>query len=158
MPCCVPALVTAPGVTSWILPQFAYQLCAAIFLPGLPGTLPAGPTARWSSLPRPLGHDGAGPYTRTLPPPHLVWGPMHLLSSPLGWGMPQPATSAPLSLHSEWQVVAWNMRGYSTEKLDHLSLVFSGSAQQRVLAYLLQETHLPAGTVLLGTPADYRVL
>ena len=72
--------------------------------------------------------------------------------------MPRPATLAPLSLSSEWQVVAWNMRGYSTEKLDHLSLVSSGSAQQRVLAYLLQETHLPAGTVLLGTPADYRVL
>ena len=50
------------------------------------------------------------------------------------------------------------MRGYSTEKLDHLSLISSGSAQQPVLAYLLQETHLPAGTVLLGTPADYRVL
>ena len=25
-----------PGVTSWISPQFTYQLCAAIFLPRLP--------------------------------------------------------------------------------------------------------------------------
>ena len=81
-----------------------------------------------------------------------------LAAQPPGLGTPQPATLAPLSLRSEWQVVAWNMRGYSTEKLDHLSLVSSGSAQQPVLAYLLQETHLPAGTVLLGTPADYRVL
>ena len=50
------------------------------------------------------------------------------------------------------------MRGYSTEKLDHLSLISWDSDQQLVLAYLLQETHLPAGTVLLGTPVDYRVL
>ena len=72
--------------------------------------------------------------------------------------MPQPATLAPLSLSSEWQVAAWNMHGYSTEKLDHLSLVSLGSTQQPHLAYLLQETYLPAITVLLGTSVDYRVL
>ena len=54
--------------------------------------------------------------------------------------------------------MAWNIRGYTTEKLAHLSLATQGSAQQQVLAYLLQETHLPTGTVLLGTPVDYRVL
>ena len=50
------------------------------------------------------------------------------------------------------------MRGYTTEKLAHLSLTTQGSAQQQVLAYLLQETHPPTGTVLLGTLVDYQVL
>ena len=43
------------------------------------------------------------------------------------------------------------------EKLEHLSLVVGEFARQPVLAYLLQETYLPAGTTLLGTPMDYLV-
>ena len=54
--------------------------------------------------------------------------------------------------------MAWNMHGYTTDKLAHLSLATQGSAQQQVLAYLLQETHLPTGTVLLGTPVGYQLL
>ena len=34
----------------------------------------------------------------------------------------------------------------------------TGPDHQPVLAYLLQETHLPAGTIMLGTPVDYLVL
>ena len=49
------------------------------------------------------------------------------------------------------------MRGYTMEKLEHLSLMAGGSARQPVLAYLLQETHLPAGSMLLGAPVDYVV-
>ena len=45
-----------------------------------------------------------------------------------------------------------------TEKLEHLMLTTTGPAHQQVLAYLLQETHLPAGTIMLGTPVDYLVL
>ena len=50
------------------------------------------------------------------------------------------------------------MRGYTMEKLEHLSLMAGGFARQPVLAYLLQETHLPAGSTLLGAPVDYVVL
>ena len=50
------------------------------------------------------------------------------------------------------------MRGYMTEKLEYLSLAAVGPDHQPVLAYLLQETHLPVDTTLLGTPADYLVL
>ena len=50
------------------------------------------------------------------------------------------------------------MRGYTTEKLEHLMLTATGLDHQPVLAYLLQETHLPAGTIMLGTPVDYLVL
>ena len=49
------------------------------------------------------------------------------------------------------------MHGYTTEKLEHLSLVAGGLAQQPALAYLLQEIHLPAGTTLLGITVDYMV-
>ena len=57
-----------------------------------------------------------------------------------------------------WRVVSWNMCGYTTEKLEHLMLTATGPDNQPVLAYLLQETHLPAGTIMLGTPVDYLVL
>ena len=50
------------------------------------------------------------------------------------------------------------MRSYMTEKLEHLLLAAVGPDHQPVLAYLLQETHLPADTTLLCTPADYLVL
>ena len=49
------------------------------------------------------------------------------------------------------------MRGYTMEKLEHLSLVVGSLARQPVLTYLLQETHLPAGSMLLGAPVDYVV-
>ena len=42
--------------------------------------------------------------------------------------------------------------------LEHLLLTLVAPAWQSVLPYLLQETHLPSGTMLLGTPADYLVL
>ena len=50
------------------------------------------------------------------------------------------------------------MRGYMTEKLEQLLLTVVGPAYQPVLAYLLQETHLPADTTFVGTPANYLVL
>ena len=50
------------------------------------------------------------------------------------------------------------MLSYTTEKLEHLVLAVQGPAQQQVLVYLLQETHLPTSTMLLGTPVDYQVL
>ena len=44
----------------------------------------------------------------------------------------------PLSApRSPWHVIAWNMRGYTTEKLEHLSLPAMGPAHPPVLAYLL---------------------
>ena len=49
------------------------------------------------------------------------------------------------------------MRGYTMEKLEHLSLMAVGPAQQPVLVYLLQETHLPVGSMVLGAPVDYLV-
>ena len=49
------------------------------------------------------------------------------------------------------------MHSYTIEKLEHLSLMVGGPGQQLVLAYLLQETHLPTSTMLLGTPVDYLV-
>ena len=62
----------------------------------------------------------------------------------------------PLSaLRSPWHVIAWNMRGYTTEKLEHLLLLAIGPAHLPVLAYLLQETHLLADSPLLGTPVGY---
>ena len=51
--------------------------------------------------------------------------------------------------------MAWNLQGYTPEKLKHLSLIAVGPASPPVLAYLLQETHLPTSTMLLGTPVDY---
>ena len=45
-----------------------------------------------------------------------------------------------------------------TEKLEHLALNETGPAHQLVLFYLLQETHLPAKTIMLGTLVDYLVL
>ena len=50
------------------------------------------------------------------------------------------------------------MCGYTTEKLEHLSLPVMGPAYPPVLAYLLQETHLHASSPLLGTPVGYSVL
>ena len=50
------------------------------------------------------------------------------------------------------------MCSYTTEKLEHLFLIAMGSAWLLVMAYLLQETHLPASTMLLYTPMDYQVL
>ena len=49
------------------------------------------------------------------------------------------------------------MLGYTMEKLEHLSLMAAGHTRQLVLAYLLQETHLPSGTMLLGALVDYMV-
>ena len=50
------------------------------------------------------------------------------------------------------------MCGYTTEKLEHLLLAAVGPEHQPILAYLLQETHLPTDTTLLSTPVDYLVL
>ena len=50
------------------------------------------------------------------------------------------------------------MRGYTTEKLEHLLLMAVGPTYQPVLAYLLQETHSLASTRLLSNPVDYLVL
>lgn len=55
------------------------------------------------------------------------------------------------------QVVAWNMRGYSKDKMEWLAATTSNPAAP-TLAYLLQEMHMTEGTPLLGTPAGYRVL
>ena len=54
--------------------------------------------------------------------------------------------------------MAWNIRSYTIEKLEHLLLVAMSFAQQPLLAFLLQETHLPASTALMGTLVDYQVL
>ena len=55
-------------------------------------------------------------------------------------------------------MVAWNLQGYTIEKMEHLSLVVVVPPSQLVLSYLLPETHRPSGTMLLGTPLDYLVL
>ena len=55
-------------------------------------------------------------------------------------------------------MVTWNLRGYTTKNLEHLSLPVVGPARLLVLAYLLQETHLPTSTLMLGSQVDYSVL
>ena len=50
-------------------------------------------------------------------------------------------------------LLAWNLFGYTTEKLGQLLGCFPGA-----LAYALFETHLPSGCPLIGLPAGYRVL
>ena len=55
-------------------------------------------------------------------------------------------------------MVAYKIQGYTTKKLEHLSLFALGPPYQAVLAYLLQESHLPTSTMLLGTLVDYLVL
>ena len=55
-------------------------------------------------------------------------------------------------------MVSWNMCGYMNEKLEHLLLTAVAPAYKLVLAYLLQVTHQPSGTTLLGNPAGYPVV
>ena len=57
-----------------------------------------------------------------------------------------------------WRLVSWNLRGATVEKLDHLQLLPAGRGNPAVLAYLLQETHLPKDTVFLGVPDGHRIL
>ena len=47
---------------------------------------------------------------------------------------------------------------YTNKKLEYLSLPVMGPTCPLVLAYLLQEAHLPTSSPLLGTLVDYSVL
>ena len=53
--------------------------------------------------------------------------------------------------------MAWNMHGYTATKLQQL-IHGTPHPSRPVLAYLLQETHLPCDVPSLGTPPSYRVL
>ena len=44
---------------------------------------------------------------------------------------------AAAKLASSWHILAWNMRGYTVEKMEHLALPAAGPDRLPVLAYLL---------------------
>ena len=50
------------------------------------------------------------------------------------------------------------MQGYTTEKMEYMSLFAVVAVRHSVPSYLLQETHLPASTMLIGTPVNCLVL
>ena len=50
------------------------------------------------------------------------------------------------------------MCGYMTKKLEHLLPMVLDLVHQPVLAYLLQDTHLLARTMILGIPVENLVL
>ena len=50
------------------------------------------------------------------------------------------------------------MHSYMTKKLEYLSLTAVGPGRQLILAYLLQETHLPTNTTLLGLLVGFLML